>query len=106
MNDPKGPPQVGDLRTACQSLGFSVAEADANTPNDIPGALAALANENVDVVIVLQTNLLLVRCEQIGAITLESGYRPSSDIASTLFTAASSATELICAGVIVASAIL
>jgi putative ABC transport system substrate-binding protein len=43
MHDPKGPPQVGDLRTACQSLGFSVVEADANTPNDIPGALAALA---------------------------------------------------------------
>ena len=81
MNDPKGPPQVGDLRTACQSLGFSVVEADANTPNDIPGALAALANEKVDVVVVLQTNLFLVRCEQIGAIALEKrlptvfGYR-------------------------------
>ncbi len=81
MNDPKGPPQVGDLRTACQSLGFNVVEADANTPNDIPGALAALANEKVDVVVVLQTNLFLVRCEQIGAIALEKrlptvfGYR-------------------------------
>jgi putative tryptophan/tyrosine transport system substrate-binding protein len=81
MNDPKGPPQVGDLRTACQSLGFSVVEADANTPNDIQGALAALANEKVDVVVVLQTNLFLVRCEQIGAIALEKrlptvfGYR-------------------------------
>lgn len=56
-------------------------EADANTPNEIPGALAALANENVDVVVVLQTNLLVVRPEQIGAITLEKrlptvfGYR-------------------------------
>jgi len=81
MDDPKGPPQVGDLRTACQSLGFSVVEADANTPNDIQGALAALANEKVDVVVVLQTNLFLVRCEQIGAIALEKrlptvfGYR-------------------------------
>jgi len=81
MNDPKGPPQVGDLRTACQSLGFSMVEADANTPNDIQGALAALANEKVDVVVVLQTNLFLVRCEQIGAIALEKrlptvfGYR-------------------------------
>jgi putative ABC transport system substrate-binding protein len=81
MNDPKGPPQVGDLRAACQSLGFSVVEAAANTPNDIPGALAALANEKVDVVVVLQTNLFLVRCEQIGVIALEKrlptvfGYR-------------------------------
>ncbi|HUN99225.1 MAG TPA: ABC transporter substrate-binding protein, partial [Bradyrhizobium sp.] len=81
MNDPKGPPQVGDLKAACQAIGLSVVEADANTPNDIPGALAALANEKVDVVVVLQTNLLLVQCEQIGAIALEKriptvfGYR-------------------------------
>ena len=71
MHDPKGPPQVGDLKAACHAIGLSVVEADANTPNDIPGALAALANKRVDVVVVLQTNLLLVRCEQIGAIALE-----------------------------------
>lgn len=81
MNDPKGPPQVGDLKVACQALGLSVVEADANTPSDIPGALATLANKKVDIVVVLQTNLLLVRCEQIGAIALEKrlptvfGYR-------------------------------
>ena len=81
MNDPKGPPQVGDLKAACQALGLSVVEADASTANDIPGALAALANEKVDAVVVIQTNLLLVRCEQIGAIALEKrlptvfGYR-------------------------------
>jgi putative ABC transport system substrate-binding protein len=81
MNDPKGPPQVEDLKAACQAIDLSAVEADANTPNDIPGALAALANKKVDVVVVLQTNLLLVRCEQIGAIALEKrlptvfGYR-------------------------------
>ncbi|MDN4983331.1 ABC transporter substrate-binding protein [Bradyrhizobium sp. WYCCWR 13022] len=81
MNDPKGPPQVADLKAACQAMSLSVIEADANTPNDIPGALATLANEKVDVVVVLQTNLLLVRSEQIGAIALEKrlptvfGYR-------------------------------
>ena len=81
MSDPKGPPQVGDLKAACQAIGLSVVEADANTPNDIRAALAALANEKVDVVVVLQTNLLLARSEQIGAIALEKrlstvfGYR-------------------------------
>ena len=81
MNDPKGPPQVGDLRTACQALGLDVVEADTGTVKDIPGALDALAIEKVDVVIVLQTNLLLNKCEQIGAIALEKklptvfGYR-------------------------------
>ena len=73
MNDPKGPPQVGDLKAACEALSLSVVEADASTANDIPGALAALANEKVDIVVVLQTNLLLNRCEQIGAVALEKG---------------------------------
>ncbi|MGY4298366.1 ABC-type uncharacterized transport system substrate-binding protein [Bradyrhizobium sp. i1.4.4] len=45
MNDPKGPPQVGDLRAACGALSLSVVEADASTAQDIPNALAALANE-------------------------------------------------------------
>ena len=81
MNDPKGPPQIGDLKAACQGLGLSVVEADVSIAKDIPGALATLANEKVDVVVVLQTNLLLGRCEQIGAIALEKqlptvfGYR-------------------------------
>lgn len=81
MNDPKGPPQVGDLRAACGALNLSVVEADASTARDIPNALAALANEGVDVAVVLQTNLLLNMSEQIGAIALEKrlptvfGYR-------------------------------
>ena len=50
MNDPKGPPQVGDLRAACQTLSLDVVEADTSTVKDIPGALDALAIEKVDVV--------------------------------------------------------
>jgi putative ABC transport system substrate-binding protein len=81
LSDPKGPPQIGDLKAACQALSLGVVEADASAAKDIPGALAALADEKVDVVVVLQTNLLLVECEHIGAITLEKrlptvfGYR-------------------------------
>jgi putative ABC transport system substrate-binding protein len=81
MNDPKGPPQVGDLKAACQALGLSVVDADTSTSKDIPNALAALANEEVDVAVVLQTNLLLNMSEQIGDIALEKrlptvfGYR-------------------------------
>ncbi|WP_409188181.1 ABC transporter substrate binding protein [Bradyrhizobium sp. RDM4] len=89
MNDPKGPPQVSDLRAACGALSLSVVEADASAAQDVPIALAALANQGVDVAVVLQTNLLLNMSEQIGAIALESGCRPSSDTASTLPTAAS-----------------
>jgi putative ABC transport system substrate-binding protein len=81
MNDPKGPPQVGDLKAACRALGPSVVDADTSTSKDIPNALAALANEEVDVAVVLQTNLLLNMSEQIGDIALEKrlptvfGYR-------------------------------
>jgi putative ABC transport system substrate-binding protein len=71
MNDPKGPPQVGDLMAACGALSLSVVEADASTAQDIPDALAALANKGVDVAVVLQTNLLLNMSEQIGAVALE-----------------------------------
>ena len=81
MNDPKGPPQVGDLKAACGALNLSVVEADASAAKDVPNALAALANEEVGVVVVLQTNLLINMSEQIGAIALEKrlptvfGYR-------------------------------
>ncbi|MCP3381909.1 ABC transporter substrate-binding protein [Bradyrhizobium sp. CCGUVB4N] len=81
MNDPKGPPQVGDLKAACEALSLNVIEADASTVDDVSGALVALANEKVDVVVILQTNLLLNRCEQIAATALEKrlptvfGYR-------------------------------
>jgi putative ABC transport system substrate-binding protein len=81
MSDPKSPPQVGDLKAACQALRLSVVEADTGTSRDIPVALASLANGGVDVAVVLQTNLLLNMSEQIGAIALEKrlptvfGYR-------------------------------
>ncbi|MDA9464113.1 ABC transporter substrate-binding protein [Bradyrhizobium sp. CCBAU 53415] len=81
MSDPKGPPQVGDLRAACAVLSLSVVEAEASTAQDIPTTLTTLANEGVDVAVVLQTNLLLNMSEQIGAIALEKrlptvfGYR-------------------------------
>jgi putative ABC transport system substrate-binding protein len=81
LSDPKGPPQIVDLKAACQALSLSVVEADVSSAKDIPDALAVLADEKVDAVVVLQTNLLLVACEQIGAIALEKrlptvfGYR-------------------------------
>ncbi|WP_234682635.1 ABC transporter substrate-binding protein [Bradyrhizobium monzae] len=81
VNDPKGPPQVGDLKAACRVLNLSVVDADTSTAKDIPNALAALANEDVDVAVVLQTNLLLNMSELISAVALEKrlptvfGYR-------------------------------
>jgi len=81
LADPKGPPQIDDLTAACRALGLAVTEADVSTPDEIPSALGLLAREQVDVVVVLQTSLLLILSEPIAAIAREKrlptvfGYR-------------------------------
>src|SRR5258706_15917434 len=57
--DPKGPPQTPELEAAGQAAGLKIVAADANRPEDIEDALRELANKHVDVVIVLQTSLLI-----------------------------------------------
>jgi putative tryptophan/tyrosine transport system substrate-binding protein len=59
--DPKGPPQTRELNAAISSLGLTAISANANQESDIEAAFAKLAAERVEVVIVLQTNLLLLR---------------------------------------------
>ena len=44
--------------------------ANANRPEDIEGALRELANKRADVVIAVQTSLLLLNCPQIAAAAL------------------------------------
>ena len=81
LADPKGPPQIDDLKAACRALGLAVTEANVSTPDEIPSALGLLAREQVDVVVVLQTTLLLFSSEPIAAIAREKrlptvfGYR-------------------------------
>jgi putative tryptophan/tyrosine transport system substrate-binding protein len=69
-DDPKGAPQVPELEAAGQAVGLKIVAADANRPEDIEGALRELANRRADVVIVLQTSLLLLNCPQIAASAL------------------------------------
>src|SRR5262249_42700484 len=57
--DPKGPPQLRDLKAAAQALGLEIVSVNADRPEEIEAALQTLANEKVDIVIVLQTNMLL-----------------------------------------------
>ncbi len=70
LKDPKAPPQVPDLEAAAQAVGLKSVAADVNRPEDIEVALRELANKRVDVVIVLETSLLLVNCEEIAAAAL------------------------------------
>ena len=66
LHDPKAPPQREELAAAAKALELSVAEADVNDPTEIERAMETLASMQVDVVIVLQTGLLLSVGRQIA----------------------------------------
>jgi putative ABC transport system substrate-binding protein len=64
--DPKAPPQVTELEAAGRAQEIKIVAADANRPDDIDGALQVLANQSVDVVIVLQTSMLISQTRKIA----------------------------------------
>jgi putative tryptophan/tyrosine transport system substrate-binding protein len=66
LQDQKARPQRQELVSAAKALELTIVEADANSPDEIKGAVEALANSRVDVVIVLQTGLLLTLGRQIA----------------------------------------
>ena len=66
LQDEKARPQRQELVSAAKALKLTIVEADANSPDEIKGAVEALANSRVDVVIVLQTGLLLGLGRQIA----------------------------------------
>jgi putative tryptophan/tyrosine transport system substrate-binding protein len=81
LKDPKAPPQLQELEAAARNVEIKVVSADASPPEDIDGAFGFLTSKRVDVVIVLQTSLLLSYSRQIAASALEKrlptvyGYR-------------------------------
>jgi putative tryptophan/tyrosine transport system substrate-binding protein len=66
LHDPKAPPQRQELMSAAKALELTIVEADINSPDDIQSAMEALAKSGVDVIIVLQTGLLLSVGQQIA----------------------------------------
>jgi putative ABC transport system substrate-binding protein len=66
LPDPKAPPQRQKPVLAAKALELTIAEADINSPDDVESAMEALAKSRVDVVIVLQTALLLSVGQQIA----------------------------------------
>jgi putative tryptophan/tyrosine transport system substrate-binding protein len=66
LQDPKAPAQAQELQASAKALGIKMISADANRPEELDGALQSLAAERVDVVIVLQTSLLLTCSKQIA----------------------------------------
>jgi ABC transporter substrate binding protein len=70
LSDPKAPPQAQELLAAARSPEVEVTSSDANRPDEIDSALEMLANRHLDVVIVLQTSMLLGNSRQIAASAL------------------------------------
>jgi putative ABC transport system substrate-binding protein len=70
LKDPKAPPQAQELEALARALELKTFSADANRPEDIEGALQLLASERVDVVIVLQTSILVANRQEIAALAL------------------------------------
>src|SRR5262249_39543814 len=66
LNDPKAPPQRRELEDAAHSLGFKIVCPEVNSPEDLAGAIAMLANQRLDVVIALQTSMIVSERWQIA----------------------------------------
>jgi putative tryptophan/tyrosine transport system substrate-binding protein len=64
--DPKAPPQLQELEAAARLLEVKIVAADAGRPDEIESAVQELANARVDVVIVLQTSMLITVRQQIA----------------------------------------
>jgi ABC-type uncharacterized transport system substrate-binding protein len=85
MSDPKAPPQWQELEAAGRKLGVSVVAADAHAPEDLDGAVQALTRQRIDVVIVLQTSMLVSERRRIAALAATArlpavyGYREHVD---------------------------
>jgi putative tryptophan/tyrosine transport system substrate-binding protein len=79
--DPKVPPQVKELEAAAKGVEVTLVTADISRPEDVEGALQILADQRVDVVIVLQSSLLLREAQPIAELALKKrlltvyGYR-------------------------------
>ena len=85
LSDAKAPPQWEELEAAGQKLGLNVVLADARAPDDLDGALQALGRQEVEVMIVLQTSMLLSERRRIATLSATArlpaiyGYREHVD---------------------------
>jgi putative tryptophan/tyrosine transport system substrate-binding protein len=85
LSDPKAPPQWEELAAAGRKLEVNVVMADAPTPDDLDSAFQVLARQGTDVVIVLQTSMLVSERNRIATLAATTrlpaiyGYREHVD---------------------------
>jgi len=86
LSDPKAPPQLQELDTAGRELGVKVTVADVKVPDDLDGAFRVLVDHRTDVIIVLQTSMLLSERRRIASLAATTrlpavyGYREHVDV--------------------------
>jgi putative ABC transport system substrate-binding protein len=73
MSDPKAPSQRQELEEAARTLGVKIIPAEVLTPGDLESAIATLASERVELVIALQTAMLLSERRQIATLLAARG---------------------------------
>jgi putative tryptophan/tyrosine transport system substrate-binding protein len=71
LSDPKGPPQLGDLKTASEALGFETVVANVSKADELPGAIDSLVTAKVDLVFVMMANIFLLLSDRVAALALE-----------------------------------
>jgi putative ABC transport system substrate-binding protein len=85
LSDPKAPAQWQELEAAGHELGVKVVMADAHSPDDLDRAFQALAEQRTEVMVVLQTSMLLSERRRIAALAATTrlpvvyGYREHVD---------------------------
>jgi putative tryptophan/tyrosine transport system substrate-binding protein len=85
LDDPKAPEQWRELETAGQKLGVNVVEAEAHTPEELEAAFQKLVRQRADVIIVLQTSMLINERQRIATLAATTrlpavyGYREHVD---------------------------
>jgi putative ABC transport system substrate-binding protein len=86
LDDVDAPRQRRELEDGAGAFGGEVAVPEVRTPSDLEGAVATLVNKQVDVVIVLQTRMLITERRQIADLVAAKrlptvyGYREHVDV--------------------------
>jgi putative ABC transport system substrate-binding protein len=73
MSDPKAPSQRQELEKAARTLGVKIIAPEVLTSEDLESAIATLANERAEVIIALQTVMLLNERRQISTLLAAKG---------------------------------
>ena len=68
LDDPKAPPQWHELESAGEGLGVNGVASDVRTPDDLEAAFKVLARQGINVMIVLQSSMLLTERLRIAAL--------------------------------------